>query len=171
MQNNEVFKSETAPVPVDVRNERIKSTTDGYVNQNINQSSSIRFGIWDIPARLKSKIYHTVNHTYEIIATSEINRLTQLCEIERTKHLTTSSFAQTNPFLEGQPITGNRNKLVQIEGAWLWLFECQQYLLPLHTQKENCFDKKPNLLSGYSLLHRPYSSSNIFICFRKYMRW
>ena len=135
MQNNKVFKSEPAPVPVDVRSERIKSTNDGYVNQYINQSSSIRFGIWDIPAHLNSKIYHTVNHTYEIMATSEINTLTQLCEIERTKNLKTSSFAQTNPFLEGYPFTENRNKMVQIEGAWLWLFERQQNLLPLHTRK------------------------------------
>ena len=120
-----------------------KSTNDGYVRRYIDQISGIRFGTLDIPAYFNSKVDYIVNHIYEIMTTSERYTLTQLCEIERTQILTISSSAQTNPLMAGYLLTGNRSNFVHIEGASLWLYECQYYFLPLYTHKEKCFDKIP----------------------------
>ena len=58
------------------------------------------------------------------MTTSEINKLTQICEIERTQTLMTIlSSAQTNPFMAGYLLTGNRSNFVCIAGVSLWLFE------------------------------------------------
>ena len=120
-----------------------KSTNDGYVRRYIDQISGIRFGTLDIPAYFNSKVVYIVNHIYEIMTTSERYTLTQLCEIERTQILTISSSAQTNPLMAGYLLTGNRSNFIHIEGASLWLYECQYYFLPLYTHKEKCFDKIP----------------------------
>ena len=121
-QKNEIFKSELPVFAVDVRTKKIKSTNVGYVKQYIDQSSSIRFGTLDRPAHFNSKADYTCNHLYEIMITSEINTLTQLCEIERTHFLTIFPSSQTNPYMAEYLLTGNRKSyLVLIEVASLWL--------------------------------------------------
>ena len=75
------------------------------------------------------------------MTTSEINKLTQFCEIERTQTLTILSSAQTNPFMAGYLLTGNRSNFVCIAGVSLWLFEWYHYLSPFYTHKEKCSDR------------------------------
>ena len=77
------------------------------------------------------------------MTTSEINTLTQISEIEGTQILTVLSLSQSNTFVAGYLITGNRNNLVHIEVPLLWLYECQHYLSPVFTNRERCFDKIP----------------------------
>ena len=77
-----------------------------------------------------------MNCIYKILNTAEINTLTQLCELERTQILTILSLAQTNPYLAGHLVTGNRSNFVHIEGASLWVCECEHHLSLLDTYKE-----------------------------------
>ena len=143
-QENQVYKSEPPLLTIDERSKTIK-TSDPYIKQYLQNKahSTFQFGTVDVPAHFNSKIDYTVNHIYEIMTTSEINTLTQICELERTQILTILSLAQTNPYMAGFLLTGNRSNFVHIEGASLWLYECQHHLSPLYTNNNKCFDKIP----------------------------
>ena len=61
--------------------------------------------------------------------------------MEPTQRVTILSLAQTNSYVAGFLLKGNRDKFVLKEGSSLWFYECEHDLAPLHTHKENCFYK------------------------------
>ena len=133
MAKERSFQKRTPFFVVDVGSKRIKSTNDEYVKQYIDQNSSLRFETLNILGHFISKVDCTLCHIYENLTTSEINTLSRLCEIERIQFLTLLSLAQTNPFMTGYLLRGKRSNFVLIEGASLWLSECQHYLSPLYS--------------------------------------
>ena len=52
MQKREFFKSESSVVTVDVRNKKIKTRTEIYVDQNLDQFKSTRSETLDIPPHI-----------------------------------------------------------------------------------------------------------------------
>ena len=141
MKKRRVLKGEYALIAADVQNMKIKCTTDRYVFQHIDLTTSVRFATIDITATFISKVDYTVNLFYEKTTTAELKTLTQLCEFEPPQRVTILSLAQTNPYVAGFLLKGNRDKFVLKEGSSLWFYECEHDLSPLHTHKENFFYK------------------------------
>ena len=63
--------NETPLFTVDVSKKNWKSRTDGYVTQNIDLSTSVRFGTLDIPAHFNSMFVYIVNHKLETLTTTD----------------------------------------------------------------------------------------------------
>ena len=117
------------------------SNMDNILNKP--SASNKYFGKVDMPAHINTKIDFVINQVYETMTSSELNTLTQLCELERTQILTILAIAQTNPYMAGYLLTGNRSNFVHVEGSSLWLYECKSHLSPLYTHDSQCFDKIP----------------------------
>ena len=103
------------------------------------------------------------------MTTSQRNTLTELCENERIQFLTILSLLQTNFFMAGYLLTGNKSNFVQTEGDALWLYECKHYVLTLYLHKEICFDNIPihhqdTIYYVNPISHQTYSFATEFTC-------
>ena len=104
-----------------------------------------------MPAHINTKIDLVINQVYETMTSPELNTLTQLCELERTQILTILAIAQTNPYMAGYLLTGNRSNFVHEEGSSHWLYDCKSIFLHYIPMIPNALVKF-YLLSGLFIL-------------------
>ena len=165
---HQVYRRESPWITVDVRNKKIKSTTDGYITKKNRPRYECKS--WDTryTSSFFSKVDYMVIKQYDGITLAEINTLTKLSEQERTQIFSILSLAQTNPHLNGYLLTGEMELLFKLKVQHLNAnIICHHYTLP----KKNVLTKNPCNRLVYTILYIPHQSKNLFNCHRSSLWW
>ena len=79
-------------------------------------------------AHINTKIGFVINQIYETLTSSELNTLTQLCELERTQYLTKLAIALTNPYTTAYLLTAATVVILCMLRILFWLYECKKHI-------------------------------------------
>ena len=103
---------------------------------------SNNFATIDYDAHINTKIDYTINHVFRCTTVQELNVLHTVCELNRNQLPLILAKSVQNPQLAGFLLTVKRSNFLYVEGSTAWLYDCPNFLSPLH-KADRCFDRVP----------------------------
>ncbi len=166
VKKSSLAKTETADYQIDEEKSTdntivIKSTNDKDTIIEIMKNDEIT-DFWHPTGRVNMQVEY--GSTIDFIAqqltnslrTSELQILSQICEIERTQMLIILAIASKHEQLAGFLLTGDRSKFMSTDGSIAYLYTCEEHRSPLRAL-DKCYDKIPIWYEGQAYWVDPVS--------------
>ena len=104
--------------------------------QELSLMNSTYFDNIHYDIHLDMKLDYTINRIFQEMSLSELERLHQLCELERTQILQSLALAVLKIPYAGYLLSGNRSNFLDYEGNFLWFYTCTKKVSPLYVSED-----------------------------------
>ena len=116
--------------------------------QELSLMNRTYFGAIHYDIHLDMKLNYTISRIFQEMSLSELEKLHQLCELERTQSLQSLALALALAVLKlpyaGYFLSGNRSNFIDYEGNILWYYTCTKKVSPLYVfEDKRCYKRIP----------------------------
>ena len=106
--------------------------------------NNTHFGAIHYNIHLDMKLDYTISRTFQEMSLTQLEKLHQLCKLERTQILQSFALAVLRIPYAGQLLSVSRSNFIDYEGDILWYYTCTKKVSPLYVfEDKRCYKRIP----------------------------
>ena len=131
--------------------------------QELSLMNNTYFGNIHYDIHLDMKLDYTISRIFPKMSLSELEKLHQLCELERTQILQSLALAVLKIPYAGYLLSGNRSNFLDYEGNILWFYTCTKKVSPLYVfEDKRCYKESLYSIKIKYILSTHFQDEHIF---------
>ena len=139
--------NETNPLTLQGRIASTQHKSQQAIQMNILKTESTK-DFWhpngkiNYDTHINVKLDYLFHQHVQMLRASELEMMTNICELERTQILTILAIAAENSQLAGYLLTNNRSNFITTDGSIAYMYQCDERKSPIFEQTK-CYDRIP----------------------------